>query len=1427
MAQNPIASAQISLETFGGYVSFADPVSLPPGASPACSDMSFQPGGTSSRPCFQKVFATAFGSVSVNYAKSYVDPTGAIRNLYLDSSGNLWIENISAPFTISAATNANPAVLTATGNTIPTGASILLAGGTGNWTAANGKFIATVVSPGSTFSIPVNSTAFGALAGSLQVVAFVITQTTPGAYAKSITAFGREYIAINDGLHGQEVPLQYDGTNLDRVTSDGPGTSPTVGNLTLPPIGMAVVPSSGPTITSITTTDLNPVGNFFTTVTVVLTAPPAVDLAPGQLVTVSGNSEASFNIFYGGILDVIDSSTFRMTFYYTPPVPGVALVGTGGAVSGIGSATITRANNIVTVSMVANNWMQPGFRAQISGVDPASIGGGIASIVINNESLPGLATVNTVSRHGLTPGLRVSLTGILATSLGSISSIKRAGGIVTVILSASASVGMVPGSSVTIAGVTTASFNCVATVSNVKSTTYQGDTFTYFQTDADATDTTGTVSLNWRIPATETPTYFTVVATPGGTSFQVPIDYPDGTWGANGTVTYAWDGTFYVISVSPPTGTEIRSVTTLAAAIVTTGATSISVTSGTGIANNTTIQINNEQMLVAAGGGTGTLTVIRGVNGTTAATHLNGATVSLVSYQITYQQYGPDDSSTSFGVVTPSGQMAPGKHQMQVFFINRQGGVTAPSPPVTFIANGGQYPNVTNIPIGPPTTVARAIAFTGAEGAYFFYIPNPPQVNGQLVGTATQINDNTTTNALFDFGDPTLFAATGISVQGNNLANQITIEGSLGFGFYSSRLITWGQRNIVDNLLNMGFGGGYMPDTGTAIPTGWELGGTPGTLIDGHFETVYEINTIAGFGASGVIRQGAYQDYSGAPIVRPSTQYRFRAWLKPTVAWTDLHFVAEIFDADTGFSSKATITGSQMSTSGGWAEAEFTLPMPTVIPQGMTFTVYALSTVHNSTVQVNDMSVIYSAAPYTTGCIGSYVNNPEGFDGVSGPFGPANDTHPVMVLGIIRDNLYMLTQDPSGRLHETSQGITEPAEWTVNEVAANCGTISAYSFTQSQADDSSAAGGEEFFAWYSSTGIRIFGGQEPDKISQEIQRPPGVVFPGSPSDLGALNPAAQLTAWALNDPDQKIMYFGIPEVRSGYVAIFNSGGSGYAQWAVGDFLSTGMTGTIITIGGISYTVQAVITPLLIRLTTTVPGISIVAYTWAASSPSVIYTLTYTGLDSASAIAANPAIRKTVTGKLAANDLVRKWCPWQLPVNGAALMFREAGALTPVFFAGIKSGNVYILNPNYFTDDDFGQVYPYYTTYGMPDRDTEKQEKLGGGMKMVSYTQSLINGIGYQQFAIFCNTLATVINAGVQWSPRICGATDYLMQANPTANMEWAGGQATAQRFFIRFASTPDAAGSTASPSTDNAFGVSVIGVALRENAKYKVRGRYP
>lgn len=69
---------------------------------------------------------------------------------------------------ISAATNANPVVFTSTGHGFNTNSrpSITISGATGNWTPVNGTFTATIIDA-NTFSIPVNSTGFSTLTGTL------------------------------------------------------------------------------------------------------------------------------------------------------------------------------------------------------------------------------------------------------------------------------------------------------------------------------------------------------------------------------------------------------------------------------------------------------------------------------------------------------------------------------------------------------------------------------------------------------------------------------------------------------------------------------------------------------------------------------------------------------------------------------------------------------------------------------------------------------------------------------------------------------------------------------------------------------------------------------------------------------------------------------------------------------------------------------------------------------------------------------------------------------------------------------------------------------------------------------------------------------------------------------------------------------------
>lgn len=1235
MAFNKQGGKDIPLSVFGGLVTEQSPNTLPEGVSPYCRDVVFAPGLVASRPALIKRFGTPFPAggpssfvPTITYAKTFNLPTGDVENLYLDSNGSLYYEDV---------TN-NPGVYTK------------------------------------------------------------IASVTPGSYAKSVTAFGREYIAISDGLHGSDVPLQWDGANLNKVTQDGPGAPPVVTSVTLPPVEMEV--STSLTLTPVEADPATLSGGQYTQINI-WTSSSVTGILVGQQITLAGYTSTSAPM----------NGTWTITAIYPGSGGGNSLVQLAAllpstttfstATAGITwtvltGVTMQRANNIVTVTTSEPHNLQPGYQAQITGIPAAAVGGGIAFIVIANENLPGEALITTNSAHGLLPGCQVSLTGVAAVAVGGyITGMAWAGGLVTV--TTNVAHGLVPGANVTIsaAGTGSAAYNTTATVVNVMSPT----TFTYVlvvpaapATNPYVGSSVDVLALNWPIPDGPDPTYFEVITAPTATTFTVQITYCDSTF-TSGTITFAWDGTFFVLAVP-------------------------------------------------------------------------------ASDVFQYQQYGPNATTTTPGEVTPYGQAAPGIHQCQVSFLTRNGYITAPSPPVTFIANGGQYVSLTQIPVAAAGSdvVGRVVQFTGAGGAYFFYIPVPALENGQQVSTATQINDNTTTTALFDFSDNTLFAGIGVSIPGNTLQAQIPIEGALGFGFYASRLITWGQRNRIANLLNMDFEGGlgfvksgqtFVP-AAAAVPLGWTANGgiQASAIAADHFGSVWKASATAGTQVE--IEQGAYLDAYGNPIATPNATYRLRVWLKSSVSVAGAYLLAVFSSSSTSFSSSAQILSSAMNSGGGYVESPFNNPMPTTIPPDLVFALIWDNTTGAGpdTCEIDEVSVLYADDPYNdTEFLGSYTENPEAFDGLSGVFGSSEDTAKIMDLGgIIRETLYFLTQDPSGRLHQTQDnGVTEPSGWTVGQVAANCGLLSAFGCTRSQQDDATASGGEEWFAWASVSGARIFGGDQPWKISQEIQDGGSGLSP----TWASINPLAYLTVWAMNDPVQRTLYFGIPSLLIG-------------------------------------------TP---------------------SAPTYILTMNYRELDTAYQIATSPPVHISFTGRLIASDHTRKWAPWTLAMNGAAILATPgilgssgyAVQSQPAFFNGNGQlpgvsagfGNVYTLNSEIYADEDYGQIFPVYATYFFPSHDAESAlfAPNGGGRKLLQYVQAFVSGVGQITISFSPDSISNV------WALTV----KRQLSLSPTFDLECAGGNAQGQRIALTFATAP-------TTGIANGFSLQKVVVTMKLVTHLPVRG---
>lgn len=867
-------------------------------------------------------------------------------------------------------------------------------------------------------------------------------------YASSVTAFNAEYIALSDGRVGADVPLQYDGTNLYRVTGDGPGSAPIVTSLALPSVALAVTGAgAAQTIVSISTS--NPVTQwegpvlgyvtFYTAFAVTLSGGSTVPPVSAQ-VTIAGNTNGVFNgIWY---VQSVSGLTFTVNFYSSSVQNG-----TGGTATPTSGITLQRQGNTVTGATASAHQLKVGYQAQIQGMAASAIGGTITSIVLNNEDNPGIATVTTSLQHGLVPDNQINISGVVGVAVGGGVTNVAFGGNTITITTASAH-GLSIGSEVIVALATTISANGQWIVSSIPTAT----TFTYIFVSSVAAFSvadTGSVTYLWPLAsANPAQNFFTVQTAPTATTFTIALNYTDGTW-SGGTITFAWDGIFFVTAV--PSSTAFQ-----------------------------------------------------------------------------YRQYGPNVTTTTVGTVTPYGQMSPGIHQLRMSWIFASGAISAPSPAVSFVANGGQYPSLSYIGIGPPSVVGRLFQFTGSGGAYFFDIPVPAQVNGLVVSTATQINDNTTTSALFDFSDNTLYAATADSIPGNDLAAQVVLGPCAGFFSYASRLQAWGERNKVQNLLSMGFGGGYgtAPGQGLNYPLGWNVSANPTSGVLAQFSArppgwSWIITCGTGAGNYGSLSQSAYLNSNGAPIVLPNTAYKIRGWMNPySVGSGQPQFIATISSASTGYTSTATIPNNTMLLGGpdgigSFLEAAFTLPMPSTIPPDMIITIYSPQvTGAQSRIGVGDLELIYTQQPYLQNASRiSYADQPEAFDSNTGVLGPQDDLSPIRNFGVIRQSLYIVT---GTGLHETQDNQqTEPSQWTVDQVADNCGAFSVASVGRNP--QGIGSGGKDWMIWNGPDGAQIFTGQKPWKISQEIQ-----------SVWDAIPAASAYRCWTKNDESSKRCYFGVP-----------------------------------------------------------------------------------------------------------------------------------------------------------------------------------------------------------------------------------------------------------------------------------------------------------
>ena len=496
--------------------------------------------------------------------------------------------------------------------------------------------------------------------------------------------------------------------------------------------------------------------------------------------------------------------------------------------------------------------------------------------------------------------------------------------------------------------------------------------------------------------------------------------------------------------------------------------------------------------LAASGGGTSASTTATiqttAAHGLAVGQLVTTTGIGVAGYNGTFQVASvPDSTHFTFtaptgalaasgaGTAAAAGNVATGVHQVCVIFKTRQGYLTKPGPATSWTASGGKRAVVTNIPTGPSNVVARILCFTGAGGASFFYVGG----GGTLFTGNMILTDNTTTSLVVDFSDAVLLAGTNV----DNLFRLIELGDCAGVIDYSSRLFWWGERNELNNFVNLGFDGGFTGPSLPHYPLGWTPDPTfaPGGTDEESFVVWGAAYSIVGNGTTavrGLITQTAVQDSLGALLIQPNTDYAVRARCAANATLTQGTLHIHLFSASAGINTTGLqLTAAQLSTSYEEFSAQLNAPLAT-IPKDLVVRVYADGTpTLNGQFYIDGIEIAPTAQPVNASLVrASRSEDPESYDGINGLLSVAeNNGQAIRAAFKLRERLYFVKEHS---LHATQDdGTNEPSLWTISEISRKLGTPSVRG----------VGIGEDWVVIAHRTGLYIFNGGEPVKISQEIQ----------------------------------------------------------------------------------------------------------------------------------------------------------------------------------------------------------------------------------------------------------------------------------------------------------------------------------------------------